>query len=211
MNARLRLPTRRGTGFILLPVVLLLTLVAAAAYMGNRETGLASAMAGGATDMDKARYAAEAGLHRTIVQMHSKGCGGSYPAFFFSPMQDNAFDDGKYYAYAGALSGSPVTIYSTGTYGDASITLTRQNVPMHQATTTTITLQPGSEGFDTYLKSTGANYSSSDSLVANAGTAFPLIRYDLAAVPAGSHVTAATLSGYAIGVGGSGSVALHRV
>lgn len=205
------LPMRRSAGFILLPVVLLLALVAAMAYLGNRETGVISAMSGGATDMDKARYAGEAGLHRAIVKMHGSGCGGIYPIFVLSPVQDNAFDGGRYYAYASPWSGSPVTIYSTGTYGDASITLTRQNVPMHQATTTTITLQPGSEGFDTYLKNTGANYSSSDSLVANAGTAFPLIRYDLAAVPAGSHVTAATLSAYAIGAGGSGSVALHRV
>ena len=156
-NAPLNRPAPPGGGFVLLAVVLLLALVAAMAWLGNRETGLASAMAGGATDQDKARYAAEAGLHRTIMQMHSKGCGGSYPIFLFSPMQDNAFDGGKYYAYAGALSGSPADIYSTGTYGDASITLVRKDVPMHQATTTTMTLQPASEGIDTYLISGGAS------------------------------------------------------
>lgn len=207
-----RRPSRqRCAGFILLPVVLLLTLVAAMAYLGNRETGLSSAIAGGTTDQDKARYAAEAGLHRAIVQMHAKGCGGTYPIFLFSPAQDNAFDGATYNAYVGPGSGSPVTITSTGTYGDASITLTRQNVPMHLATTTTITLQPGPEGFDTYLKDTGGNYSSSDSLVAKPGTSTPLVRFDLTAIPAGSHVTNATLSAYAIGAGGSGSVALHRV
>lgn len=200
-----------AAGFVLLPVVLLLALVASMAFLGQREGTITSASAGGATDQDKARYAAEAGLHRAITKMHGTGCGGTYPFFLFSPAQDTAFDGGKYYAYAGALSGSPVTITSTGTYGDASITLTRQAVPMHQATAVTMTLQPGAEGFDTYLQSTGANNGSSASLVATTGTAFPLLRYDLSAIPAGSHVTSATLSAYATGGSGSGSIAMHRV
>jgi hypothetical protein len=206
-----RQPMHRGAGFILLPVVLLLALIAAMAYLGNRESGVISAMGGGATDMDKARYAAEAGLHRAIVKMHGSGCGGSYPIYLLSPAQDNGFDGGKYNAYAFPWSGSPVSLTSTGTFGDASITLTRQNVPMHQSTGTTITLQPAAEGIDTYLKDTGGNYSTSDVLLARPGTSYPLIQFDLTAIPAGSHVTAATLSAYAIGGGGSGPVALHRV
>lgn len=203
----------RNAGFVLLPVVLLLGLVAAMAFLGQRETGLTSAGAAGATDQDKARYAAEAGLHRTIVKMHGSGCGGTYPIFLFSPVQDSAFDGGKYYAYASPLSGSPVTIYSTGTYGDASITLTRQNVPMHQAATTTMSLQPGAAaGIDTYLKDTGStNYGSATDLLAAAGTVFPMLQFDLAAIPAGSHVTSATLSAYASAGSGSAPVALHGV
>ncbi len=212
LNTPLRLPQRRGAGFVLLPVVLLLTLIAAMAWLGNRETGLASATARGATDQDKARYAAEAGLHRTIMQMHTKGCGGSYPIILLSAMQDNAFDGGKYYAYAGNLSGSPADIYSTGTYGDASITLVRKDVPMHQATATTMTLQPGSEGVDTYLISGGASSNGTKkTLIADTGPSMPLLRFDLSALPAGAHVTAATLSAYAESGTGSGPVALHRV
>lgn len=205
-------PLRRGAGFVLLPVVLLLTLIAAMAWLGNRETGLTSAMARGASDQDKARYAAEAGLHRTIMQMHTKGCGGSYPIILFSAMQDNAFDGGKYYAYADKLSGSPADIYSTGTYGDASITLVRKDVPMHQATATTMTLQPGSEGVDTYLISGGASSNGTEkTLIADTGPSMPLLRFDLSAIPAGAHVTSATLSAYAESASGSGPVALHRV
>lgn len=212
LNTQLSRPPRCGAGFVLLPAVLLLTLIAAMAWLGNRETGLVSAMAGGAIDQDKARYAAEAGLHRTIMQMHSKGCGGTYPLFLFSPMQDNAFDGGKYYAYAGALNGSPADITSTGTYGDASITLVRPDVPMHQATTTTMTLQPASEGIDTYLKNTGcASCGSQDRMNAVTGITYPLLQFDLTAIPAGSHVTSATLSTYPLSGIGSDQVALYRM
>lgn len=204
-------PPDRGAGFVLLPVALLLALVAAMAFQGHRETGLGSAMARGATDQDKARYAAEAGLQRSIVAMHSTGCGGSYP-WFLSPMQDNAFDAGSYYAYASPWSGSPVTLSSTGSYGDASITLTRQNVPMHQSATAAMTLQPGAEGIDTYLQQGGTSARGGDAdLHGEASVKVPMLRFDLAAIPAGSHVTAATLSAYATNGSGSDAIALHRV
>lgn len=207
-------PIRKSyyAGFILLPVVLLLALVAAVAYLGNRETGLASAMARGSTDQDKARYAAEAGLNRAIAKMHDTGCSGAYPIILFSPVKDNGFDGGSYYAYAGKLSGSPVDIYSTGTYGDASITLVRKDTPMHQSTASTVTLQPGSEGIDTYLQNTGStNYGNAISLLANPGSAVPMLQFDLSAIPTGSHVTSATLSTYASGGSGSDQVTLYRV
>lgn len=197
---------------MLLPVVLLLALVATAAFVGQRETGLASAVARGATDRDKATYAAEAGLQRVVSNMHTKGCAGSYPIFLFSALQDNAFDGARYYAYANKTSGSPVTITSTGTYGDAQVTLTRTDVPMHQAAATTMTLQPAAEGIDTYLQSgSSANNGSAATLAAAAGVTQPLLRFDLGAIPAGAHVTAASLSAYASGGSGSGAVAAHRV
>lgn len=201
----------RRAGFVLLPMVLLLALVAAVAYVGHRETGLGSAIAGGATDLDKARYAAEAGLQRAVHKMHGTGCGGWYPTFPFTAVQDNAFDGGRYFAYAGALSGSPVTIYSTGTYGDTQLTLTRANVPMHQAATATMTLQPGSAGIDTHVQqSSAANNGNAATMSATSGTTYPLLRFDLSTIPAGAHVTAATLSTYATSGSGTDPVMLHR-
>jgi hypothetical protein len=199
-------------GFVLLPVVLLLSLVAAVAYLGHRETALASATADGSRDMDKARYAAEAGLQRVTLKMHEKGCSGSYPIFLLSALQDNSFDGAKYYAYAGTFSGSPVTVYSTGTYGDAQVTLTRSSVPMHQSSAVSMTMQPGADGIDTFVESGNASSNANQtSLVAQPGSSLPLLRFDLSAIPAGSHVTSATLSAYAEGGSGSGAVALHRV
>ncbi len=197
---------------MLLPVVLLLSLLAAVAYLGHRETALASAIGDGSRDIDKARYAAEAGLQRVTLKMHEKGCSGSYPIFLLSALQDNAFDGGKYYAYAGKLSGSPVTVYSTGTYGDASVTLTRSDVPMHQAGAVTMTLQPGAEGFDTQIVNGSAtNNGSLTTMASTSGNTYGMLRFDLSTLPAGSHVTSATLSTYASVGSGTGSVALHRV
>ena len=203
----------KARGFVLMPVMLLLSLVAAMAFLGNRETALAGAATDDASDQDKARYAAEAGLHRAIFKMHTTGCGGSYPIILLSPVQDTAFDGGEYYAFAGALSGSPVTIYSTGTYGDASVTLTRASVPMHQATSFTMTLQPdATAGIDTYLKNTGAiDYATSTEIKLGAGPENPLLRFDTSAIPAGAHVTAATLSLWATSAGNAGTAAVHRV
>jgi len=202
----------RGAGFVLLPVVLLLTLIASMAWLASRDTGLNSAMAGGTTDQDKARLAAEAGLQRAIVKMHATGCGGTYPIVLLTPVKDSAFDGASYNAFAFPLSGSPVSLTSTGTYGSASVTLTRANVPMHQAATVTMTLQPGSAGVDTYLKNTGSSqYGGQNAMNAAAGTTFPMLWFDLSTIPAGSQVTAATLSTYAGSGNGSGPVALHRV
>jgi len=206
-------PYRTQAGFVLLPVVLLLSLLAATAYLATRDTGLNSAMAGGSTDQDKARLAAEAGLHRSIVKMHSTGCSGTYPIIILSPVKDSAFDGASYYAYATTLSGSPTGVVSTGTYGSASVTLTRSGLPMHQATSYTTTLQPAAtEGIDTYLKDTGSsNYGTNAEMKAAAGTTYPLLRFDLSAIPTGSHVTSATLSAYATGGNPGDTLALHRV
>ena len=203
----------KARGFVLMPVVLLLSLVAAMAFLGNRETALAGAATDDASDQDKARYAAEAGLHHAIFKMHTTGCGGTYPIILLSPVQDTAFDGGKYYAYGGAVSGSPVTIYSTGTYGDASVTLTRAGVPMHQATSFTMTLQPdATAGIDTYLKNSGSTgFGTSTDINMSVGGEYPLIRFDLSAIPAGAHVTSATLGLWATAAGNAGTAAVHRV
>lgn len=203
---------QRAAGFVLLPVVLLLTLVGASAWLANRELGLNADMASNTLDRDKARLAAEAGLQRVIVQAHSKGCGGNYPIPLIGALKDTAFDGASYAASAWPLSGSPIAITSVGTYGGTSITVTRSNVPMHQATPAALTLQPGVAGIDTYLGvNNGTNYGNQTTLNSVAGQSWPLLRFDLSSVPAGSHIASATLSMYAVNGSGSGNMALHRV
>jgi hypothetical protein len=212
MSDRRRRSASARAGFVLLPVALLLALVSAVAFQGIRGTGLASATARGATTQDKARYAAEAGLNRAILEMHADGCGGWYPAFLFSPVWDGAFDGASYYAYASPLAGSPVTLTSTGTFGDASITLIRSNTPMHQSTATTLLLQPGASGIDTYVQNGGSSGNGTQpDLKCEPGNKHALLRFDLTSIPAGSHVTSATLSSYATSGSGSDAVALHRL
>jgi hypothetical protein len=204
--------TQATAGFILLPVVLLLSVVAASAWLANREFGLNADMADGSTDRDKASLAAEAGLQRAIVTMHSKGCAGTYPVPIFGPVNDTAFDGASYYASAWPLNGSPVDITSVGSYGSTSITVTRSGVPMHQSTSYNSTLQPGAAGIDTYLGvNDSTNYGGKSNLNAVMGSSWPLVKFDLSSLPAGSHVSSATLSMYATNGSNSGNVALHRM
>ena len=210
---RLRaLTRRRAVGFVLLPVVLLLALVGASAWLANRELGLTADMANGSLDRDKARLAAEAGLQRVIVQAHAKGCGGIYPVPIIGAMKDTGFDGATYAASAWPVSGSPIDITSIGSYGSTSVTVTRSNVPMHQSTPVALTLQPGAAGIDTYLGvNDSTNYGSKPNLNAVYGQSWPLLKFDLSAVPAGSHIASATLSMYASNGSGSGNVTLNRV
>jgi hypothetical protein len=202
----------RAAGFVLLPVVLLLSLVGASAWLANRELGLNADMASASLDRDKARLAAEAGLQRAIVQMHSKGCAGTYPVPLLGPVKDTAFDGASYYASAWPLSGSPVDITSVGSYGGTSVTVTRAGVPMHQATPVALTLQPGAAGIDTFLSlGSNGNYANQTTLNAAAGQALPLLKFDLSSLPAGSHIVSASLQMYATNGGGSGNVSLQRV
>lgn len=203
---------RRAAGYVLLPVVLLLAVVGASAWLANRELGLNADMASNTLDRDKARLAAEAGLQRVIVQAHSKGCGGTYPIPIIGALKDTAFDGATYAASAWPLSGSPIDVTSVGTYGGASVTLTRSNVPMHQATPVPLILQPGTAGIDTFLSTSGSgNYATQITLNAVNASAQPLLKFDLASVPAGAHIVSASLSMYAVNGSGSGNVALHRV
>ncbi|MBK7616684.1 MAG: DNRLRE domain-containing protein [Burkholderiales bacterium] len=203
-------------GFVLLPVVLLLAVVGATAWLANRELGLNADMASHTLDRDKARLAAEAGLQRAVVQMHNTGCAGIYPTIL-TPVKDSALDGASYSAWVytpGSLipRGSPGTITSTGTYGSTTVTISRANVPMHQATSAALTLQPGATGVDTYLGvNNGTNYGNQTTLNAVAGQSWPLLKFDLASLPAGAHIVSATLSAYATNGSGSGNVALQRV
>jgi hypothetical protein len=204
----------RARGFILLPVALLLALVASIAFLGNRETALGTATATGTDAQDKARYAAEAGLQRLTMKLHEKGCSGGYPTFLYSPIQDTAFDGASYKTGASifSTSGSPVKVFALGSYGDASVLLTRTDLPMHKTSSTTLALQPAAEGLDTYLDAASpSSNANKTTLLAMPGSSVPILQFDLSSLPAGAHVTSATLSTWAESGSGSGTVALHRI
>lgn len=202
---------QRTRGFLLLPVLLLLSMVAGAAYLTLREGHLSVAGELRQGDADKARAAAEAGLHRVIHEAHRKGCNGEYPTQR-KPIRDAAFDGASYSAYASKEDGSPLNLTSDGSYGGARVTLTRPKVVMHSATAQIIVLQPGAVGQDTTLRK-GSSSSDPDaptlSVQPNASEA--VMAFDLSAIPAGSHISSAQLSVRIIDLQGSGLVSLHRV
>ena len=62
----------------------------------------------GRGDLERARYAAEAGLNAVNYVVQQKSCLGGFPTIA-APVADTAFGGAAYSAYANAASGSPVS------------------------------------------------------------------------------------------------------
>lgn len=185
---------RRQAGFVLLPVVLAMSLLAVLAYMSNRSSGLSAALQDSEKAADRAYYAAEAGLQMLNARIQALGCGASYPTAA-APVSNTTFGNAAYSAYSTAATGNVLTLVSTGTYQGRSITLTRSNAYVYQTSTLTYTLQPnGSAGIDTYIEvNKTANYGNEDKIKLKNSERFGLIKFDLSAFPVGSLVDQATL------------------
>ncbi len=66
---------RKQQGYILLPVVIIITMISIVALMMNVESALEVGASGGEQDSDTARYVAEAGLNHALWQVEQAGCG----------------------------------------------------------------------------------------------------------------------------------------
>ena len=193
MSASMR---RAGeTGFTLLPVILAMSLIAAIAFLLNRDNGVNARMIANRSDLDRARYAAEAGLQVANFVVQGAGCTGNYPTSS-GPLTNNNFGGATYSAYSSraSLPGGnpppPISLTSTGSYNGASVTLTRNNVYVYKPQTTT-TLQPGpTSGYDTSVNigSPDRNYGGTSTLRLYTGNFQPLLKFDLSIFPAGSRV-----------------------
>lgn len=192
------------TGFTLLPVVLAMSLIAAIAFLLNRDNGMNTSMVSHQMDTDRARYAAEAGLQAANAKIQSLGCTGGYPVVG-TPVTNTSFGGASYSAYASASSGNTTNLFSTGTYNNTSVTLTRNNVVVYQLSPNTYTLQPdASTGLDTYIDSANEkNYGNVEKFSIKKDAQHMLFKFDLSAFPAGSRPLSAYFSIY-----GSGGVSI---
>lgn len=142
---------RSAAGFTLLPVILAMSLIAAIAFLLNRDDGMNVNLVAAQADKERARYAAEAGLQAANYAVQGLGCGGGYP-LSGTPVTDNNFGGATYSAYSDMAVGSPMTLTSTGTYNGASVTLTRAGVYAYQGARKTWGTQPApATGKDVYL------------------------------------------------------------
>jgi Tfp pilus assembly protein PilX len=176
-------------GFTLLPVVLAMSVIAAIAFLLNRDNGLNARMITQQADVERARYAAEAGLQAANFVVQGAGCNGIYPTSGAAVTSSN-FAGAGYSAYSSAASGSPVTLVSTGSYNGASVTLTRPNVHVYRPMQTTV-VQPGSSsGQDTHLHSDfpHRNYGAEQIIRLYTGKYQPLLKFDLGGLSAGTRV-----------------------
>ncbi len=184
------LRARRQSGFTLLAVVLAMSLVAAVAFLLNRDNGVSAGMLAGQDDAERARLAAEAGLQAAnyVVQQH--GCAGGFPTSV-TPVTNNNFAGAAYSAYADRASGSPLALSATGTYNGASVTLARPTVYVYQSPMKSYTIQPGPGAtHDTQINNTfpNRNYGTATSLDLDSNTYALLVQFDFSALPAGSRV-----------------------
>ncbi|MBI3045853.1 MAG: DNRLRE domain-containing protein [Betaproteobacteria bacterium] len=181
---------RSAAGFTLLPVILAMSLIAAIAFLLNRDNAITVNLAASQADIERARYAAEAGLQAANYAVQALGCGGSYP-LLAAPVTDNNFGGAAYTAYSDRAVGSPMTLTSTGTYNGASVTLNRANVYAYQGTRKAWVLQPdAATGKDTYLDDSNVtrNFGGMTILRLRSARFESLLQFDLAALPAGSRV-----------------------
>ncbi|HUY03593.1 MAG TPA: DNRLRE domain-containing protein [Rhodocyclaceae bacterium] len=183
----------RQSGFIPLAVVLTLTLVAAIAFLLNRAGGMNMRMTAGGLQADSARYVAEAGLALIAFQTHGRNCSG------YTDLPATTFGTSSFSATVNPTAGSPVSFTSTATLADGSTsTLTRANVTETQTTPYTLTLQPGTPGLDTSIRSSipNKNYGADTSLAIQNNHAEALVQFDLSSLPAGSKILSAQFSLY---------------
>ncbi len=179
-----------AAGFTLLPVILAMSLIAAIAFLLNRDNSITVNLAASQADKERARYAAEAGLQAANYAVQGLGCGGGYPVSG-APVTDNNFGGAAYTAYSDRNVGSPMTLTSTGTYNGASVTLNRAGVYAYQGTRKTWGTQPGpATGKDTHLDPSNAtrNFGGSTDVRLQSVRYESLLQFDLSPLPAGSRV-----------------------
>jgi hypothetical protein len=184
-------------GFTLLPVVLAMTLIASIAFLLNRSNALNANMVASRADLERARYAAEAGLQAVNHVIQQSGCSGAYPTAG-SPLVEPNFAGSAYSAHASAASISqlplvvtPLTLTATGTHNGASVTLTRTQTYVYGAGVRTYVLQPGPlPGFDTFVHigREKENYGDSNELKLKDNDFESLLRFDVSVLPTGSRV-----------------------
>jgi Tfp pilus assembly protein PilX len=199
---------RRPAGFLLLPVTLMLAVIGALSFVLVQDIGTASRPA--AREAERARLLAEAGIAQATWQLNQlTACSG------YGNLPATTLGSDQYQVTVSPTSGSPVTLTATATLGSglngSRATLQRQ-VHKTAGSQLTYTLTTDTAGSDTYLDANNPakNYGGSDKLVLQQGAAYPLLQFDLSALPAGSRIVEAKLLLYR-SAPGSLSLALRTV
>lgn len=200
-------------GFILLPVVLTITLIAAIAFLMNREGVMNVNQVGGEMQTTQASLAAKAGMNHMLWQATNANCTG------YANLAAANFGTNSYSATITPTSNSPVSIKATGTDAQgASYTIARDRVTMYQPYKT-LTLQLGTDaGKDAFIASGNslANFGSDENAVMRTWIfnlyRNQLIQFDLpSSLPTTAHIVSAQLQFYQKTGTGSGIVSVHKI
>ena len=204
---------RAQGGYLLLPVVVGLALIASMALLLNHESAVNVGISGRDAEIDLLRQVAEAGWQHANWQAQGKDCTG------YAAIPSTSFADHAYSANISPDAGSPVTIAATGTLVNGNtLTVSRSDVKIYDQDSETLILQPGSGGEDAYVWD-GAhkdkNFGVSTKLSANNASAerTSFLRFDLSGLPSEARVVGATLELFLTGGNAlsSGVLDVHTV
>jgi len=183
-------PTRVGpqNGYILLPVVLLITLISVVAFLLNHESALGTGITGSNAEADRAEYIARAGMAHATWGGQNSGCAGDMG------MTTVPFGQAGTDSYTATVTspGGSTTAYSLSADQDAWF---RSDDPTVNNGTTA----------DMHLRMESGKLE------------YALYRFDLSSLPAGSQINSAsawlyvTNSGPGGGAFPEGPLTVHRV
>jgi hypothetical protein len=203
-------------GFILLPVVIGLSLIAAIAYFMTRESAMNVDINSSEMKIADAKSVAEAGFRYKKQLLDSAGCTG------YSTTADTVNLDASrsFTVIAGSISGTNISISSDGTVGDTKVNVTNPLTPIYGEPIQSITLDSTTGIDDTYLDgkpccTTTPNFAYPGMLLSvTSAQTRPLMRFDLSKIPQGSTILTASLKLTATTVTGilpPYTVRLHRM
>ncbi len=203
---------RQQKGFILLPVIVAISLVAAIAFWVNSQSGMDINQAAGAAELDQAYYLAEAGLQHGQWSLNHSNCSS------VADLSNEPFAGASYSVVFTPSGPSEVSIVSTGSAGGTSRTLVMGN-QSYNTPLTTVVLQPGNEGEDSLIfaeEFPGITYGSADYLLVSEKFnrhQRSLLRFNLQNIPVGATIESAVLELelFSVGAGFSPMVSAHRV
>lgn len=172
-------------GYVLLPVVLLLALVAVVAWMINDGSALEVRATGTAGDRAQADYVAHAGLQHTLQRVATAGCGP------YAGLSDTPFGT---HAYSSTVA--------TNSVGGNIITV---NVPVSDDAWIDQNSKDANHGSDGTLRLEGA--------LLGGNYKWPFYRFDLenAGIPAGATIVSAVARWYVLKFDHTNAVGVHRV
>lgn len=179
-------------GYALVPIVLMLAILASVSLLINLEGGLGSRAAARELESDQSRYLAEAGYSQARwLLSQNTNCTG------YTNLPATALGPHSYSVEVTPQSGSPVTLTATGILASGAKSTIRRTVGVVPSPTTLV-LQPGSEGIDTYLwagRHDGTNFGTSSTLMINNASAeqTTLLKFDLSSLPTNVVIQSAML------------------
>ncbi len=170
-------------GYILLPVVIIISLISIVALMMNMESALGTGASTSERESDQSRYVAEAGLQHALWQVEQAGC-GPYSDIVGEVFGNNSYDAG---ITPNQVSGA-VTAYTVGVSDDAYI---KKSTPAQNY------------GSDAQLRT----YAD----LVNLERAIYRFDLDAAGIPNGAHVVSAMFNIFVIDPNATLSVNIHRI